>query len=55
MGSAVGAHGLSWGTGSITVAHSLSGIFQDQGLNLCLTGQADSLPLNHQGSPIRSF
>lgn len=55
MGSAVGAHGLGWGTGSITVAPSLSGIFPDQGLNLCLTGQADSLPLNHQGSPILSF
>ena len=45
-------------TGSIVVAKGLScsmacGIFPDQGLNLCLPyWQADSLPLNHQGSPI---
>ena len=46
---------------SIVVAHRLScsgacGIFLDQGLNLCLLHwQADSLPLNHQGSSINRF
>ena len=45
--------------GSVIVAHGLNcsmacGIFSDQGLNLCLLHwQADSLPLNHQGSPER--
>ena len=43
------------------MAHSLScstawGIFLDQGLNPCLLRwQADSLPLNHQGSPCQGF
>ena len=46
-------------TGSVVVAHGLScslarGIFLDQGSNLnLLHWQADSLPLNHQGSPQR--
>ena len=53
MGSVVAAPGL-WST---VTAHGLScfsacGIFPDQGLNLCLLHwQADSLPLNHEGSP----
>jgi len=48
-------------TGSIVVAHRLgcskaSGIFPDQGLNLCLLHwQADSLPLSHWGKPIHSL
>ena len=43
--------------GSIVVAHGLNcseawGIFQDQGLNLCLLHrQVASLPRDHQGSP----
>ena len=50
------AHGL-WGTGTIAVVHGLScsaprGIFLDQGWNLrLLYWQANSLSLNHQGSP----
>ena len=46
---------------SIVKVHGLScsaacGIFPDQGLNPCLLyGQADSLPLSHQGSPLLSF
>ena len=57
MGSIVEAPGLQ-STGSIDVAHRLScsaahGIFLDQGSNPhLLHWQADSLPLNHQGSPI---
>ena len=31
------------------------GIFLDQGLNLLLHWQVDSLPLNHQGSPKLDF
>ena len=35
---------------------SACGIFPNQGLNLCLLHwQADSLPLNHQGSPCSEF
>ena len=53
------AHGLQqlWHTGSVVVAHRLScplacEIFLDQGLNLWpLHRQADSQPLDHQGSP----
>ena len=44
MGSAVSAQGLS--------CSAACGIFSEQGLNPCLLiWQADSLPLNHQGSP----
>ena len=56
QGSAAVAPGLS-STGSIVVAHGLScslacGIFPNQGSNLCLLHwQADSYPLDHQGSP----
>ena len=56
----VAAHGLQ-DAGSVVVAHGLScclacGIFPSQGLNPCLLHwQADSLPLNHQGSPLISF
>ena len=48
-------------TVSIVKVHGLScstacGIFPDQRLNPCLLyGQADSLPLSHQGSPLPSF
>ena len=56
--SLVAEHGLQ-STGS-EVVHRLScsaapgsGIFLDQGLNLCLLHwQVDSLPLYHQGSPL---
>ena len=47
--------------GSVVVAHGLScsaacGIFPDQGSNPCpLHWQADSQPLSHQGSPLRSL
>ena len=47
--------------GSVAVAHGLSyteasGIFLDQGLNLCpLCWQADSYPLCHQISPFIYF
>ena len=47
--------------GSVIVAHGLSssaacGIFPDQGSNPCpLHRQADSQPLRHQGSPVRTF
>ena len=57
--SIVVAPGL-YGTGSIAVAHGLRcsvacWVFPDQGLNPCLLHwQADSLPLNHQGSHIFS-
>ena len=56
----VAAHGLQ-DAGSVVVANGLScclacGIFPSQGLNPCLLHwQADSLPLNHQGSPLISF
>ena len=46
-----------WSTGSVAEAHRLSGsvacgIFPNQGSNPCpLYWQADSQPLNHQGSP----
>ena len=49
----------SLGEGSVVVAHGLScsaacGIFPDQGLNPhLLHWQVGSLPLSHQGSPIR--
>ena len=41
-----------WGTGIIVAAHGLTcsaacGIFPDQGSNLCLRLQVDSLPLSH--------
>ena len=55
--SHVVAHG-PWGAqASVVVAHGLScslvcGIFQNQGSNQCLLHwQADSYPLDHQGSP----
>ena len=57
VGSVVVARGLQ-STGSVVVAHGLScsaacGIFPDQGSNPCpLHWQADSQPLQHQGSPI---
>ena len=47
--------------GSLVVAHGLSGpttcgVFPDQGWNLCpLPWQADSEPLDHQGSPVGLF
>ena len=47
--------------GSVVVAHGPScsvarGIFPDQGSNPCpLHWQADSQPLRHQGSPMRTF
>ena len=47
--------------GSVVVAHRPScsaacGIFPDQGSNPCpLHWQAESQPLRHQGSPVRSF
>ena len=47
--------------GSVAVAHGPScsaacGIFPDQGSNPCpLHWQADSQPLRHRGSPVRSF
>ena len=47
--------------GSVVVAHGPScsmacGILPDQGANPCpLHRQADSQPLRHQGSPIRTF
>ena len=47
--------------GSVVVAHGPScsavcGIFPDQGSNPCpLHWQADSQPLRHQGSPVRTF
>ena len=58
--SGCGARALgSWV--SVVVAHGLScpttcGIFPDQELNLCpLPWQADSEPLDHQGSPVGLF
>ena len=57
MGSVVEVLGLQ-STSSAVVVHRLSclvvcGSFPDQGLNLCLLDwQADSLPLDHQGSPL---
>ena len=48
-------------TRSVVVVHGLRcstacEIFPDQGLNLCpLHLQADSLPLDHQGSPLTAF
>ena len=48
-------------TGSVAAERGFScfaarGIFPAQGLNLCFPcGQVDSLPLSHQGSPIKSF
>ena len=56
----VGVPGLK-STGTVIVMHRLScpvarGIFQDQGYNLCLMHwQADCLPLNHLGSPIKTY
>ena len=50
-------HGLQGTWVSVVSAHGLrcseaSGIFPDQGLNLCLVPwQAESSPLSHQGSP----
>ena len=51
-----------WGTqASAVMAHGLScsvacGTLLDQGSNPCpLDWQADSLPLDHQGSPLSSF
>ena len=58
-GSVVVARRLQ-STGSVVVVHRLSrsvacGIFSDQGSNLCpLKWQADSQPLDHQGSPLNS-
>ena len=41
---------------SVFVALGLNGIFLDQGSNPCaLRCQADSQPLDHQGSPFRVF
>ena len=54
-GSVVAVSGLLRLPGSGVQALLLcgSGIFLDQGSNLCLLHwQADSLPLSHQGSPI---
>ena len=58
MGASVVAVPGVYGTGSIVVVYELScseacGIFLDQGANPCLLHwPADSLPLNHQGSPL---
>ena len=57
MCSGVAASGL-WSTSSVMEGYGFScsearGILRDQGLNLCLLNwQVDSLPLNHQRSPI---
>ena len=49
------AHGLS-GCSSGLNCSMVCGIFLDQGSNLCpLHWQADSQPLNHQGSPLFQF
>ena len=56
VGSVVVARGLQ-SAGLVVVVHELNcpvthGIFLDRGLNSCaLHWQADSLPLDHQGSP----
>ena len=43
LASLVAEHGLQGAQGSVVVAHRLSGIFSDQGSNLCpLHWQADS-------------
>ena len=61
MASLVAECGLLGTQASVVVAHGLSfpeayGIFLDQGSNLCpLHWQADSQPLDHQGSPGRDF
>ena len=60
VASLVAEHRLQ-STGSVVVTYGLScslacGTFLDQGSNPCpLDWQADSLPLDHQGSPLSSF
>ena len=60
MGSAAVAPRL-WSTAPVVVVHGLGclaacKIFMDQGSHPCpLHGQADSQPLDHQGSPVVCF